>query len=1598
MKIRKLIQRVVSGTMAGIMLASTLAVMPPEEVRAAAPAKQDAASAVNYATILGRATDFGIVADNFEQKMHMETTLAVNTFINKSGNNDVDFIEGTAQFIYGSLGSGSTVPGPIDYGVTTAENFNIETTSTIAAGFTQPFDSQGKFDGNAMPRGHFNFRGDFASKFPDKPYTPSILINTNTESAIKENVNRIMDNAKDRSDDMSEKAAGSQKGSYLTDWKEYADKHGDDHVDLKLDSAEFDNKVVYINVDKELARYLNNSEGLRIYKKSSTIVVFNIEDGVTNKNESSTADLTLRKVAVYAGGKKVTSQTGSGGNPNTSDGVTNDDVDREVCQKIIWNIRSKSTVSLRTIAGTILCPFSPSVSIDEQCAGWLVGGKGKHIENNAEFHYIYKGGSQEVMHDGKGEIHFAARKSFTDAWNGASTKENTSVFSNAGDYSFNWYETDASYSTNGRTPVVVKNQATNTIKFPTLHFYMDNDHKSDPNYIADNDSKVFYYLVTEVDAGSYKNGVQISKGKIEIKLVVSNKNNQLSYTVSSTTYLGDGTKYKENKDINMSGVEFTLGAFFNLLSEAPVYADLNISKKNVAGEELEGATLKLIGKDESGNDIVFDLTNVKLGKGASGKNTGTSTEIVFVSGSEPTLIKNLPDGEYTLLETTPPAGYVVATEIKFTIKDGKITLISQGKEKLEDKDGKYTLTVLDEAATVKTTDLDISKKDVDGKELPGADLKLTGKDAKGNDIEFDLTNVKLGEGATGKTTGKAKAIEFKSGTTPTSIKNLPDGEYTLEEVNAPEGYKVATTIKFKIENGVATLISKGSEVLEGKDGKYTLTVIDEAEKTADLDISKKDVDSKELPGADLKLTGKDAKGNDIEFDLTNVKLGEGATGKTTGKAKAIEFKSGTTPTSIKNLPDGEYTLEEVNAPEGYKVATTIKFKIENGVATLISKGSEVLEGKDGKYTLTVIDEAKTYTGTAEAEITITKDVINDTQGSTAKIAVSGYEFTLTGTSDNCKGEEYKGTSDADGKLSFKLSYDEPGTYEYDLKESEGLTAGITYDKTVYKVVVTVTDKDYQIQTPAVVVITKSGSTASVVKQPVKFENHYAAASVKVEIGANKSFTGEGAKLKDGQFGFTLSKKGETEVIATARNKADGSISFTIECDKPGTYEYVIREDKGSEPGVTYDENSFDVTVTVTDDGSGTLKATVSGSASERVFKNVFEKTVSENDVLFSLKLKKQLSGDWTNEKNLKAGDFSFELTIEDNKYYASNAADGTVEFVDIAIKGGDNDYPFSVREVIPKPGIKGMSYDTKVATGNVNVKDGKTTVTTPTGDIVFENKFNYEPSRFDVSINKVVSKVDGESLEGAVLKFTREDGNFDMRDSRVSATQDGKEAKDLIKTRNYISFTTTKTITVITGIASGTYIMSEVSAPEGYQKAADIRITVDDEGKVTSSGAMDGAVVVMIDDPFPVTPTPTPTVTVTPTPSPKATVTPTPTPKGGKKKVTPTPGGGGSNKVTPTPTPKGGKGSVTPTPGGGGSNKVTPTPGGGDNNNPTPTPSKGRPTPAAGNGGGNNGRSLDRSPQTGDNNTAAIFAVAGLISMAALAVVTVIEKKKKKDQ
>ena len=120
------------------------------------------------------------------------------------------------------------------------------------------------------------------------------------------------------------------------------------------------------------------------------------------------------------------------------------------------------------------------------------------------------------MKDGVGQIHFAARKAFTHGYDGADTYEDKTIFCNAGDFTFAWYETGSDYSISGLTAVDddIENKATNTIKFPTLSFYTDASKAgSDTDHLVlDGETKDFYYKVVETSSNvATVNGKNVSK-------------------------------------------------------------------------------------------------------------------------------------------------------------------------------------------------------------------------------------------------------------------------------------------------------------------------------------------------------------------------------------------------------------------------------------------------------------------------------------------------------------------------------------------------------------------------------------------------------------------------------------------------------------------------------------------------------------------------------------------------------------------------------------------------------------------------------------------------------------------------------------------------------------------------------------------------------------------------------------------------------------------------------------------------------------------------------------------------------------------------------
>lgn len=119
-------------------------------------------------------------------------------------------------------------------------------------------------------------------------------------------------------------------------------------------------------------------------------------------------------------------------------------------------------------------------------------------------------------------------------------------------------------------------------------------------------------------------------------------------------------------------------------------------------------------------------------------------------------ISGLNVGEsYTLREETAPDGYVRAEEVVFTVSDDFRI---------------QTVEMIDDVTKVEITKTDIT----DGKPLPGAELVI--RDGSGREIE-----------------------RWTTGEEPHLILRLPAGEYTLTELTAPEGYEIAETVRFTVE-------------------------------------------------------------------------------------------------------------------------------------------------------------------------------------------------------------------------------------------------------------------------------------------------------------------------------------------------------------------------------------------------------------------------------------------------------------------------------------------------------------------------------------------------------------------------------------------------------------------------------------------------------------------------------------------------------------------------------------------------------------------------------------------------------------------------------
>ena len=584
--------------------------------------------------------------------------------------------------------------------------------------------------------------------------------------------------------------------------------------------------------------------------------------------------------------------------------------------------------------------------------------------------------------------------------------------------------------------------------------------------------------------------------------------------------------------------------------------------------------------------------------------------------------------------------------------------------------GKIVFSLATKPVTVDTkTDFGLTKV-LEGREWTGTDA-----------FEFELSatsdnNAPMPDPATVTVTnadldkGKA-AINFGK------ISYAEPGEYTYEvrEVKGDAG-------GITYSKNVATF-------------KVTVTVNAKGELKADVEKISGETDFKNTYSvkpvedqitATKVLTGRKLKDSEFSFELV-----EGndvvATGKNDADGKIVMGKitydkPGTYTYKLREKLPNEAGLSNgiTYDKTNYTIKTSV---IDNGDGTL--KVTHTLEGPE-----TARFENKYNTAPNKSSVT---DQITATKTLTGRDLKEGeFSFELVEGNDVVA----RGTNAADGKITMdKITYTAAGEHTYMLRETKvDADNGITYSTAAYTIVTTVTD---------------DGNGKLTVKHELQdvekaiFENAYSVtpvnSSVTDQITATKSLTGR--DMTAGEFSFELVEDGK--VVATGKNDADGKIVMDkITYDKAGEHTYILREAKGAEGnGIAYDDKTYTVVTTITDNGKGKLVAKHElKDAKTAEFENSYKPNPGEFSVTDQITATKVLTG-----RDLKDGEFSFQL-VEGDKVVATgkNATDGTITMSPVKYeKAGTHTY--TLREVNGGITSKGITYSDAKFTIETTITD-----------------------------------------------------------------------------------------------------------------------------------------------------------------------------------------------------------------------------------------------------------------------------------------------------
>lgn len=932
----------------------------------------------------------------------------------------------------------------------------------------------------------------------------------------------------------------------------------------------------------------------------------------------------------------------------------------------------------------------------------------------------------------------------------------------------------------GSVVQTVQNEKDGKVAFAAIDYATPGDHDYTIKEVKGADSTVVY------DAKDVKVHVKVTDEKGELKATVTYDGEKAVPTFTNTKPTADATVEATK---TLTGKALTDGAFaFGLYDQA--------GNEVAKGANDRDGKVKLAVKSLNLGEYDYTLKEEKAGQTVDGVVYDTKEVKVHVKVEQ-----NQDDNNKTKVTVTYDGTATAPTFNNTYDAKGSVTLTATKTIKVADgfdhttkpADGEFTFDLKDAAGNVIAT----ANNDADGK------INFT----RG----FKLADL-----------GGAASKDFTY-----TIVEQPGAEAGMVYDNHPLTYKVTVT-----DGGNGALNAKA--IVTSTSGSETFTNTYQPAATG-LALGAQKSYAKKDDSTPIVL-----KGGEFTFDVYEGNLtAEQLKGKQPVRTATNDANGSVGFDAFSYAKPGthEYTIVERKGDLAY---VTYDAAVHHAVVTVADnagtlQASVAYDGTDAtKPTFTNTYEAR---ATDSGAIALTKSV-NVHDGS-YQLKAGDFAFELMG-SDGSVIQTRK--NDADGNVAFdKLIFDHAGTFTYTVREVQPTddapgVPGVTYTGKTYTLTYVVKDNnDGKLVVESSTVKPSEGTENGVTPNTMTFANSYQPGQTSYQISGTKVLeNADPATTRtpaDGEFTFALIDVATGQEIDRTTNVGKAFTFKAISYTATGSHAYQVKEVAGQDGTITYSDAVLDVTVNVTDDGSGQLTATANKTAADLTFTNTYTPTATTATITGT----KALTG-----RDLAEGEFFFDLKDADGNVVQTvqNGADGTFGFAPLQLdKVGTYVYTVSERAGAT---ANGVTYDTTVFTATVTVTENAEThaleaqVAYSKGGkaadaVAFSNSYAPAATEVKLGASKVLS---GEDLKEGQF-------SFQLKDADGKVLQTAKNAADGTVGFEAISYD-----------KPGTYAYSISEVDDGQKNvtydAAEHRVTVtvtdDGAGHLVATVTYDGAV------------------------------------------------------------------------------------------------------------------------------------------------------------